>query len=278
MSVTQAPESLTEAEALEQVRAENRGVARRASRARVSHFVGMPIFLVLVLITLYVWLDRQELDSVVTRALSPDRLLIDTQRHLLLSVLSTVAVLILAIPLGIYATRPKRRRYAPIIIGLGNAGQAIPAYGLLALLFYLFRTVPWLPTTGIFPTVVALTAYSFLPILRNTMAGLDQVDPSVLEAGKGMGMPNSLVLRRLEFPLAIPVILAGVRTALVLNVGTATLAFVLGGGGLGSTIESGLKLQRYTIVITAATLVAVLALLIDHIAGVVEELVTPRGL
>jgi osmoprotectant transport system permease protein len=149
---------------------------------------------------------------------------------------------------------------------------------MLALLFYLFRVTPGLPSTGTFPVVVALVGYSFLPILRNTMVGLEQVDRSVLEAGKGMGMSNARVLRRLELPLAVPVILAGVRTALVLNVGTATLAFLFGGGGLGQTIQTGFQLRRTPVLITGAVLVAVLALLIDYLAGLIEEKLTPKGL
>jgi osmoprotectant transport system permease protein len=261
-----------------EARAEDAATLRRSKRARLLRYAGTPVFLLCVLIALYVWVQSQELDSIVQRTLTRERLLSDTWRHIVLTALSTFFVLLLAIPLGILATRPRLRRYAPIVIGLGNAGQAIPALGLLALLFYLFRTIQGLPSTGIFPVVIALVAYSFLPILRNTMVGLDQVDRSVLEAGKGMGMPNRLVLRRLEFPLAVPVILAGVRTALVLNVGTATLAFLFGGGGLGSIIESGFKLQRNAVTLTGAVLVATLALFVDYLAGLVEEKVTPRGL
>ena len=277
MSATLTPEpDISEAVAL--AREEDAAASRRAGRAKFFHYAGMPVFLVAVLIALFVWVQSQELDSIESRQLTADLLLSRTWQHIVLSGLSTFFVLILAIPMGIFATRPGRRQYAPIIIGLGNAGQAIPSLGMLALLFYLFRTIDGLPSTGIFPVVVALVGYSFLPILRNTMVGLDQVDRSVLEAGKGMGMPNNMVLRKLELPLAIPVILAGVRTALVLNVGTATLAFLFGGGGLGTSIQAGFQLNRNTILITAATLVAVLALLVDYLAGLVEEKLTPKGL
>lgn len=264
--------------AVEQARAEDAAAGRRAWRSQAMHYVGMPLLLVAVLAVLYLWVQGQELDSIEARTLTADNLISGTQRHVLLTLLSTFFVLFLAIPLGIFITRPGRRRYAPAIIGLGNAGQAIPSLGLLALLFYLFRTTEWLPSTGIFPVVVSLVGYSFLPILRNTMVGLDQVDRSVLEAGRGMGMPNRLVLWRIELPLAIPVILAGVRTALVLNVGTATLAFLFGGGGLGEIIFSGIGLRRTVITVTGATLVSVLALLVDYLAGLVEEKLTPRGL
>lgn len=245
---------------------------------RIAHYVGMPVVLTVVMVLLYLWVSGQELDAIEARNLNAEVLIGQTRRHVLLTVLSTVFVLLLAVPLGILATRPGTRRLAPAIIGLGNAGQAIPSLGLLALIFYLFRTIPNLPSTGLVPVVAALVAYSFLPILRNTMVGLDGVARDVLEAGRGMGMSPRQVLRRVELPLAVPVILAGVRTALVLNVGTATLAFLFGGGGLGFIIFTGFNLRRTPVVIVGAVLTAALALLIDYIGGLIEEWLTPRGL
>ncbi|MFA9445407.1 ABC transporter permease [Egicoccus sp. AB-alg6-2] len=251
------------------------------ARTRVGaflHWFGIPLLCAVLLVGLYVWVQGQELDSITARRLTQDILTTQLVRHLQLTVLSTALVLLLAVPLGIVATRPSTRRLAPAIIGLGNAGQAIPSLGLLALLFVAFRYLPFLPTTGMVPVVAALVGYSFLPILRNTMVGLEQVDGSVLEAGRGMGMSDLGILRRIELPLAVPVILAGVRTALILNVGTATLAFLIGGGGLGETIFQGFQLRRTAILVTGSVLVAVLALLVDYLAGLVEEKLTPRGL
>jgi osmoprotectant transport system permease protein len=110
------------------------------------------------------------------------------------------------------------------------------------------------------------------------MVGLQQVDRSLIEAAQGMGLSKRQILTRVELPLAVPVILAGVRVALVINVGTATLATFVAGGGLGDLINNGLRLGRETVVITGAVLTAVLALLIDWIAGLAEELLTPKGL
>lgn len=245
---------------------------------RVAHYATMPLLLMIVLGALALWVAGQELDSIEQRELVADVIREQTIQHLTLALWSTFYVLILAVPLGIIATRPRTRRLAPAIIGLGNAGQAIPSLGLLALIFFLFRTIPALPSTGRVPVIAALTAYSFLPILRNTMVGLDAVNRDVLEAGRGMGMSTRQVLWRLELPLAVPVILAGVRTALVLNVGTATLAFLFGAGGLGAIIFSGFQLRRTPVLVTGSVLTAVLALAIDYIAGLVEEWLTPTGL
>lgn len=249
----------------------------RSVPAAVVRWAGMPVLLLLVLLGLYLYVSGQQLDSVEQRVLTRPFILENTWQHIKLAFISTIAVLLLAVPLGIVATRPGRERTAATIIGLGNAGQAIPSLGLLALLFFLFQQSSFLPGTGTFPVVVALTAYSFLPILRNTMVGLEGVDPSVLEAGRGMGMSNSQVLRRLELPLAVPVILAGVRTALTINIGTAALAFLFGGGGLGIIIFRGYQLNRTSVLLVGAVLTAALALAVDWLAGIVEEQLTPEG-
>jgi osmoprotectant transport system permease protein len=273
-----APQQETEDQYRDATQAERvRPSTIRGARAFL-HYAAMPIFLAVVIAVLALWVNGQELDPIETRELALDSIISETRRHIVLTVISTFLVLILAVPLGIVATRPGTRRLAPAIIGLGNAGQAIPSLGLLAIIFFLFRENPALPSTGIVPVVVALTVYSFLPILRNTMVGLDAVNRDVLEAGQGMGMSKRQVLTRLELPLAVPVILAGVRTALVLNVGTATLAFLFAAGGLGSIIFSGFQLARTPVLVTGAVLTAVLALLIDYIGGLVEEWLTPAGL
>lgn len=250
----------------------------RSPLMKVLRYGGMPVLLGLVLLGLYLYVSGLQLDSVEQRVLVDTFIIQKLQEHITLAFLSTIAVLLLAVPLGIVATRPGRERIAAGIIGLGNAGQAIPSLGLLALLFFLFSNIAWLPSTGVVPVVVALTAYSFLPILRNTMVGLEGVDAAVLESGRGMGMSNRQVLRQLELPLAVPVILAGVRTALVINIGTAALAFLFGGGGLGEIIFRGYQLNRTSVLVVGAVLTAVLALLVDWLAGIVEEQMTPEGI
>jgi osmoprotectant transport system permease protein len=115
-------------------------------------------------------------------------------------------------------------------------------------------------------------------VLRNTMVGLEQVGDDVKEAARGMGMTRNQVLRRIELPLASPTILAGLRTSLVFAVGTATVATFINAGGLGDMIVNGLKLQRYPVLFTGAVLVAAIAVLIDWLAGIVEDLVRPKGL
>ena len=174
-------------------------------------------------------------------------------------------------PLGVLLTRPFARWVKPVGLGLGNLGQAIPSIGLIVLLAL------WLGI-GFGTAVIALVAYATLPILRNTIVGLDGVDPALKEAARGMGMSRLGVLRRVELPLAVPVILAGVRIALVLTVATATLATFIDAGGLGGGLVAGIKLNRPTLSLTYGVLAAVLALSADWLGGIAEDVLRPRGL
>ncbi len=193
------------------------------------------------------------------------------QRHLYIAFLSTLLVVVVAIPAGIILTRPALKRVAPYIISVATSGQALPAYGLLIIFLTFFGQGPR-------TVILALALYALLPVLRNTMVGLEAVDQSVIEAGRGMGMTKMRVLKQIELPLAVPVIVAGIRTAVILNIGMATLAFLIGGGGLGITINSGLKLNQDPVLIVGSVLVALIALTFDWIGAVAEKVLKPRGI
>ncbi|WP_434081456.1 ABC transporter permease [Sanguibacter sp. Z1732] len=180
--------------------------------------------------------------------------------------------LLIAIPLGIMLTRPFARRIRAYVIGVLTVLQAVPTIAVLVLLAVVFLIL------GFWIAIIGLVLYAIVPVLLNTMVGIEQVDDNVLEAGRGMGMSKATVLRKIELPLSIPVMLAGIRTALVINVGTATLATYINAGGLGDIISAGLATNRFTIQLVGAVLTSVLALLIDYLAGVVEEVLRPRGL
>lgn len=232
----------------------------------------MPLIVVAaVLLATYLWIAGLELDSIEQRTLNSGYIMARIGEHLTLSVVAAVLVAVLAIPAGIAVSRSKSRVFTGIVIGLANIGQATPAIGVVILLAILWQT-------GFATALVALVVYSFLPVLRNTITGIAQVDPNVRESAKGMGMTSAQVLRRIELPLASPVILAGLRTALVFAVGVATVATFINAGGLGDMIVNGLKLQRYPVLVVGAVLVASIAVLIDWAAGLVEEAVRPRGL
>ncbi len=237
----------------------------------LGRYIAMPAFLAVVCLALYLYVSSQELDSIEARRLTADFIAQSTIRHLYLVGLSTVLVILIAVPFGILLTRPFMRRYTPTIVAVASTGQAVPSIGVIVLLA-LFVTF------GLRIAIIALVVYAFLPVLRNTMVGLQQVDESVIEAGRGMGMTKLGVLAKIELPLAVPVMLAGVRTALVINVGTAAIATLINAGGLGDIIYTGLIQNRRIVTLTGGVLTGVLALMVDYAAGIAEDVLRPRGL
>jgi osmoprotectant transport system permease protein len=224
---------------------------------------------------LYLYMRSLDLENASTQLRSPlqwsTKLQPQLVEHLEIAFWSTLLVIVVAIPIGILLTRPMFRRISPAIIAVANSGQALPAYGLLVIFLSFMGQGKW--------TVIwALALFALLPVLRNTMVGLDGVDRAVIEAGRGMGMTRLGVLARIEMPLAVPVIIAGVRIAMIINIGMATLAFLIGGGGLGITINVGLKLQQDPVLIVGAWLVALVALTFDWVGALAEKYLHPRGL
>ncbi|QVQ53033.1 ABC transporter permease [Spiractinospora alimapuensis] len=247
--------------------------ATRPTRPRrtLAGYLFMPLLLLAVLLALAWWVQRRPLDSIESRVLTVANIAQRTGEHVSLTVVSTLLVLVIAVPLGIVLTRRWARPITPFTVAVFNIGVAVPSIGFVAL-FALIWDI------GFWPAVAALVAYAALPVLRNTMVGLRQVDPTVIESARGMGMGSGLVLLRIELPLAVPVILAGIRTALVINVGSAAVATFIGAGGLGSLIVTGSVQVRPLITLVGAVLTAVLALLIDYLAGLAEDRLRPRGL
>jgi osmoprotectant transport system permease protein len=241
------------------------------SAERIRRLVAMPAGLAVVLGLLYLWVSGQELDSIERRTLNADYLVTRVTDHLWLTVLATVLVVAIAIPLGVLLSRPAARWLSPVVLALANLGQATPAIGLLVLLTMLFGV-------GFGIALAGLVLYAVLPVLRNTIVGIQQVDPALKEAARGMGMTRAQVLWRVELKLAIPVILAGLRTALVLAVGVATLATFVNAGGLGDLIVNGIKLNRTPVLVTGGVLTACIALLVDWVGGVAEEFLRPKGI
>ena len=230
-----------------------------------------PIAILVVLAGFAVWLATADLTPTERTTLNPADILALTGQHLVLTLQSTVLVLVIGIPLGVVLTRGPLRRASPYVLAVANFGQAAPAVGLIVLL------AAWLGLNSS-SAVIALVLYAILPVLRNTMIGVQSVDARLVEAGRGMGMSAFSVLMRVELPLAVPVMLSGIRTALVLLVGTASLATFVGAGGLGLLITTGVTLFLPKVLVSGALLVALLALSIDWLGRVVETVARPKGL
>ncbi|MBD7937807.1 MULTISPECIES: ABC transporter permease [Cytobacillus] len=196
-------------------------------------------------------------------------LLIKTWEHLYISVIAAVLGIIVAVPLGVLLTRFEKAA-SPVMAVLGMI-QTIPSFAILAFFIPIFGI-------GKVPAIIALFFYSVLPILRNTYTGVKDVNKSLLEAGRGMGMTGWERIRYVELPLSIPVIMAGIRVSTVYLIGWATLAAFIGAGGLGDFIFSGLNLYQTEFIIAGAIPVTILALIVDLILGKLEYKVTPKSM
>lgn len=190
-------------------------------------------------------------------------------QHIQLVFISMLIAILIGVPLGIIITRVKPLE-APIL-GIAGILQTIPSLALLGFMIPLFGI-------GIKTAVAALFLYSLLPIIRNTFTGIKDVDKSTLEAAKGMGMTDFQILFKVQLPLALSVMMAGIRTATVINVGTATLAAFIGGGGLGDFIFIGITRNIDALVLIGAFPAALLALFFDWLLGLLEKITTPKGL
>jgi osmoprotectant transport system permease protein len=219
----------------------------------------------------FIYLAAADLTATERSTLAPGKLWELTVEHLRLTFVGALIVVVIGIPLGILLTRGVMRKFSGPVIVVANFGQAAPAIGIVVLLAF------WLGF-GPIPATVALVLYALLPVLSNTMVGLDGVDQRLIEAGRGMGMSAGAVLLKVELPLAVPVMLSGIRTALVLLVGTATLGYFVNGGGLGLLIVTGVSLAQNAVLVVGSLLVALLALVIDWIGLVVEYVARPKGL
>ncbi|MDG2497378.1 MAG: ABC transporter permease [Aquiluna sp.] len=230
-----------------------------------------PIFAVaLAILGIAVWV-YSDLDKITIAILSPEKIQRQLGETLILGLTSSLLVILISVPVGILVTRKGYPRLKSLLVNTLGLGQALPAYGLIVIFFSFMGS-------GIVTVILALAAFSLLPVLRNTIVGLEQVDKSVIDAARGMGLTARQILLKIELPLAVEVILAGIRTAVVINVGFSALAFLVGGGGLGETINSGLKLDRGPAILIGAVMVAILALVFDFLSALAQKYLKPKGL
>jgi len=193
-----------------------------------------------------------------------------TKQQLVLVASSGSAAIIFGVAIGTWLSRPWMARWAERAIQAINMVTSIPTLGKLALMMTFLGI-------GALPAIVALCVATLLPIIRNTYEGIRAVPPHVVDAARGMGMGPSAILARVELPNALFVILAGVRTAMAVNVGTAPIAFLIGGGGLGELIFTGIDLQEHGMMLAGAIPTALLAVAVDFLFGQAQYWIVPRG-
>lgn len=192
-------------------------------------------------------------------------------KHFYLFAISMFFSVIIGISLSIVITAEGREKIGRIILSVTGAAQAVPSVAVIALVF-IFVGI------GAAPSIIALVLYSLVPIVFNATSGILGVPERVVDAARGMGMTNTQILWKVKIPIATNVIMSGIRSAATINIGTATVAAIIGGGGLGDMIYTGLKLNQPISIITGATLAALMAVIVDHIIARVEGRITPKGL
>jgi osmoprotectant transport system permease protein len=184
--------------------------------------------------------------------------------HIQLVAISSIITVAVGVPLGIWVTRPSGRDFLPIVTDVTSFGQTFPPVAVLAL------AVPMLGF-GAMPTVVALFLYGLLPVVRNTVAGIRSVPVQLVDAAHGLGMSRWQTLLKVEVPLSLPVMLAGIRISVIINIGTAMIGAVIGAGGLGSPIVAGLVRDNLAFILEGAVPAAMLAILVDRLLVNIEE-------
>ena len=236
-------------------------------------------FFLIASVGVTVWVTGMEKIGVMT-PFTYEEIFLETRVHLLDLVFPSVLIAtVIAVLVGILITRTGFKRLGSPIMAVASAAMSIPSMGVLAIMVPILIALGFREYSyGILPALVALVTWGVLPILRNTYAGINNISPGILEAARGMGMTRGQIARRIELPLALPVIMAGIRVTTVILVGTAALAVIVGAGGLGRIILAGVNNRVPLITLQGAAPVAAIAIVLSTILGYVERRLTPRGM
>jgi osmoprotectant transport system permease protein len=205
-----------------------------------------------------------------------DKILEWTLQHLYIILVANACAVVIGVLVGIFISGKGRERLADTVLYLASIMMTVPSLALYGILMGILSALT-LPSIGFLPVVIALTLYGLLPIVRNTHTAIREVDPAIIEAGRGMGMSERQILMRVKLPLAVPVIMAGLRQAVVMNIGIAAIGSYIGAGGLGQPIFRGIANYRTDLILIGAICVSLLAVIADIIMGRLEWLTTPKG-
>ena len=190
-------------------------------------------------------------------------------QHMKITGIAVAFAILIGVPIGIWIS--KKQNVAGFVLGVANIMQTIPSLALFGLIIPIMGI-------GFKPSVFVLLLYALMPIIKNTYIGITTVDAAVIEAGRGMGMTRMQILKMIEVPLSLPMIMGGIRISTVINIGTATIAALIGAGGLGDFIFRGISMADNMMILTGAIPTALLALVMDALLNFVEVKLTPKGL
>jgi len=230
------------------------------------------IGLLMLLVGLTIWITNLEwIKEGVYKPFTWGDIMSATISHLEMVVIAELIAISIGVPLGILVTRPGLRRLATPVVGGVGVGQTIPSLAVIAIMAPLLGF-------GLNSAIVALFIYGLLPIVRNSYAGINNIDSAIVEAARGMGMTRGQIARKIELPLALPVIMTGIRISTVITVGTAELAVLVGGKGLGLITLTGVFSMQPLTILQGAAPTAALAITLGFILERIENSMTSRGL
>jgi osmoprotectant transport system permease protein len=230
----------------------------------------IPALLLALLVGITIWVTNVGMVGIY-RTFAYSELLYSAWAHVKMVFIAVLIASAIGVPLGIVATRPGLEKLAVPIIGLGSIGQTLPSLAVIAIMAPLLGF-------GFQSAIVALVIYGLLPILRNAYTSIKTIDPAIIEAARGMGMTRLQIARKIELPLARPVIMTGIRISTVITVGTAELAVLVGGAGLGKITLTGVFAREVLIILQGAAPTAALAIALGFLLERAEQGMTPRGL
>jgi osmoprotectant transport system permease protein len=202
-----------------------------------------------------------------------DKIVEELLRHLEIIAIAVPIAILIAVPIGIAVSR--KPGLAEVVLKIASVLMTIPSLALFGIMVVLLA--PLKAGIGIVPAIVAIIVYSMLPMIRNTLVAIKEVDPYIVEAARGMGMTNKQILFKIRLPLGIPIIMAGIRNAVVMGISVTTIAYLIGAGGLGYFIFSGLSRSRLEMILLGAILVGALGILANFSLLKVEDVLTPKG-
>ena len=236
------------------------------------------VVLLVVLVGLTVWTTSAG-DIGIFHAFTYADIVTHAKDHLIMVFWAVLIAVLIGVPLGTLVTRPGLDRASPLVLGGANVGQSIPSLAIIAIM----ATLPFGLVFFDFgfnreTAIVALIIYGLLPIVRNSYASMRNINPAVIESARGMGMTRWQIIRKIELPLAIPIIMTGIRVSTVVTVGTAELAVLVGGKGLGTITFTGVFAREVLLIIQGAGPTAFLAVSLGVILESIEKWITPRGL
>ena len=227
------------------------------------------IVLSIILLGLTIWITNQEKVGVFD-LFTWGQIAKEAQNHIRMVAISMLIATAIGVPLGVLITRAVFRRTAPFVVGVVGIGQSVPSLAVIAIMAPILGL-------GLQSAIVALVIYALLPIVRNSYAGVNNISPAIIEAARGMGMSPWQIARKIELPLARPVVMTGIRISTIITVGTAELAVLIGGTGLGVITFTGVFSLQPLLILQGAAPTALMAILLGFMLELLERRITPRG-